>query len=92
MPTRSEHGMAQSKPLSRLFLVAEIFIAPCVFYILTIINQYDDRLQAKQRAAKLEKDCDQNLLGRASFFLVMGYVDTLQYGQSHEHTACHGMG
>ena len=39
-------------------LVAQIFIAPCVFYILTIINQYDDRLQAKQRAAKLEKDCD----------------------------------
>eukprot|EP00434_Breviolum_minutum_P029931 symbB.v1.2.026465.t1/scaffold2648.1/size74058/6 len=33
-----------------------IFIAPCVFYILTIINQYDDRLQAKQRAAKLEKE------------------------------------
>ena len=35
---------------------AKVFIAPCVFYILTIINQYDDRLQAKQRAAKMEKD------------------------------------
>ncbi|CAL1129002.1 unnamed protein product [Cladocopium goreaui] len=37
-------------------LLSIVFIAPCVFYILTIINQYDDRLQAKQRAAKMEKE------------------------------------
>lgn len=33
----------------------QVFITPCIWYILTIIGQYDDRLQAKQRAAKVEK-------------------------------------
>eukprot|EP00440_Ansanella_granifera_P050831 gb/GFBE01055091.1/.p1 GENE.gb/GFBE01055091.1/~~gb/GFBE01055091.1/.p1 ORF type:complete len:536 (+),score=158.55 gb/GFBE01055091.1/:1-1608(+) len=32
------------------------FILPCVWYILTIIGQYDDRLQSKQKAAKEEKE------------------------------------
>jgi len=45
-------GKLRKKTLKRRF---EVFIAPCVFYILTIINQYDDRLQAKQRATKMEK-------------------------------------
>lgn len=33
-----------------------VFISPCIWYILSVISQYDDRLQAKQRAAKLEKE------------------------------------
>mmetsp|Transcript_15045 Transcript_15045/g.28252 ORF Transcript_15045/g.28252 Transcript_15045/m.28252 type:complete len:544 (+) Transcript_15045:14-1645(+) len=36
--------------------VSIVFISPCIWYIMGIIGQYDDRLQAKQRAAKLEKE------------------------------------
>ncbi|CAK9054922.1 UBA domain-containing protein [Durusdinium trenchii] len=37
-------------------ILSLVFITPCIWYILTIIGQYDDRLQAKQRAAKVEKE------------------------------------
>ncbi|CAJ1407941.1 unnamed protein product [Effrenium voratum] len=37
-------------------ILSLVFISPCIWYILSIISQYDDRLQAKQRAAKMEKE------------------------------------
>jgi len=33
-----------------------IFVLPCLFYFVRIIGQYDDRLQAKQRDAKKQKE------------------------------------
>ncbi|CAK9079005.1 unnamed protein product [Durusdinium trenchii] len=50
---RCDRGLATGCVKEILSLV---FITPCIWYILTIIGQYDDRLQAKQRAAKVEKE------------------------------------
>lgn len=37
-------------------VIALLFIGPCIFYFVRIIGQYDDRLQAKQRDAKEQKE------------------------------------
>merc|ERR1719464_2432832 len=36
-------------------VLALVFIVPCIFYVIKIIGQYDDRLTSKQRDCKEQK-------------------------------------